>query len=50
MPNFGDFWEISDKFPALESLINYLSGECSGKLIKQLGALEWPSTLPDLAI
>ena len=49
MPNFGDFGEVN-KFPTLELVINYLSEKCSGRLIKQLSALEWPSTLPDLAI
>ena len=47
MQNFGFFG--ADKFPALESVINYLSGECSDRLIKQLGALEWLLTLPNLA-
>ena len=31
-------------------LINFLSGESLGKLIKCLSALEWPPRSPDIAV
>ena len=48
-------WSDADDLNFLISLpafrmIDYRSGKCLGRLIKRVGALEWPPRSPDLAV